>query len=142
MTLKKFLFYTLITIVFYRVLTYIFIYFIGTSAFWHTVDTDPWNHYQIGAVLIGVYFLLTNTKFLPKFSKFRFLFLSIGFGMIIDEVSDIVKLLHLYKLPLQFRNSSADLLLIFITYVAFALIVFNYRNLLNQQHKMVKYTGR
>lgn len=120
MTTGKFLLVSLLTIVAYRLGTYIVIYFWGNTSWWHGVYADQWNHYQLGIILVSAGFLLLKKT---RISSFSWSLVGIGTGMLIDEVADIIKLLHLYPLPPNFRDSLGDLFLIGISYLVFALLI-------------------
>lgn len=106
-----------LTILFYRTLTYILILCVGTTPFWHNVKTDPWNHYQIGIVVCSIAIMLRK-----KLGRWNVVLLGVGIGMIIDEVTDVLKLLGA-PLPPNFRDSFQDLMLIVVSYVIFAFLV-------------------
>jgi hypothetical protein len=127
MTYYKFLKIVLLTIISYRVGTYIVIYFWGYTAWWHGVYTDPWNHYQIGSILVLIGLVAYKAK---RLKKINLILIAIGTGMIIDEVTDVIKLFHLYSLPSNFRDSFPDLILIAITYLVFSGIILSVNYLL------------
>ncbi len=117
MNTKRFLGIIFLTIFLYRLVTYIIIYFWGTTSWWHGVYTDKWNHYQIGLVLILISIFLYKLKRHLNFGK---ILAAIGTGMIVDEISEVLRLLRIYDFGPNFRDSLADLLLIIICYFLFA----------------------
>ncbi len=121
MIVSKFLKIVFLTITFYRVCTYIVIYFWGNTLWWHNFYTDPWNHYQLGSILILIGLLAYKFH---RFKRINMILIAIGSGMIIDEVTDVIKLFHLSPLSSHFRDSLPDLLLIITTYLMFSAILF------------------
>ncbi len=115
--MNTFLKTTFLTILFYRAVTFIIIYFWGSSIWWQSVTTDSGNHYQIGIVLILYSFIFLSKQ---THLKFRNIIVAVGAGMIIDEISEVLKLLHLYTYPPDFRDSLSDLILIIISYLIFS----------------------
>lgn len=112
--IQKFLFIVFLTILAYRTGTYIIIYFWGNTTWWQGVYSDNLNHWQIGIVLLAL------SVFRFRSTTLRQLLAAIGTGMIIDEISDLIKLFHLYPLPPHFRDSLVDLAVIIATYILFA----------------------
>lgn len=45
--------------------------------------------------------------------------MGIGIGMIIDEVTDVLKLFNIIPFPYHYRDSISDLILIILTYFFF-----------------------
>lgn len=101
------------TIFIIRVLTALAIYFFGKTDLWHSIYTDNWNHYYLGIVILLV------VPFLRKrLGKIFVPLLSVGIALVLDEVTDVLKLLG-FKLPINFRDSPQDLLLIFFSFLLF-----------------------
>ncbi len=108
---------TAATIANYRIISYITIYFFGNTGWWNQVYSDKLNHYQLGIALLIVGWLLRSV--LPP--KLRTIVFGMGWGMLIDEISDLLKLLPFVHLPPHFRDSLPDLGLIILTYILFVL---------------------
>ncbi|HEX8923773.1 MAG TPA: hypothetical protein VF828_03500 [Patescibacteria group bacterium] len=100
------------TILIYRISTAAAVYYWGNSEWWKTVYNDVWNHYQLGAGILILVFLLKN----KLSNRLINLGIGIGGGMMIDEITDLIKLFHVYPLPSHFRDSPGDLYLILTTY--------------------------
>lgn len=106
------------TIFIYRLMTFVTIYFYGNTLWWHSVYSDNWNHYYIGIVLV-----LLSILFKQRLSgKTKNVMLGVGLGMIIDEISDVLKLLPFIHLP-YVRDSIQDTLVIIFSYFLFYLLV-------------------
>lgn len=113
------------TIALYRIGTYIIIYFWGNTVWWHGVYTDQWNHYQIGAFLIII--TLMFRKLIR--ARLKLVLTAVGTGMVIDEITDVIKLFHLYPLPPTFRDSIGDLFLIIVTFCIFSFLYLFFQKL-------------
>lgn len=105
-----------LTIVAYRVWTYVTVLFWGNTAWWRGVYADRWNHYQLGFLLLAASFVLGK-----RYARIKPFLSAVGAGMVIDEIADIIRLLGLYPLPAGFRDSAGDLALIAVTYVLYCL---------------------
>jgi hypothetical protein len=110
---------TLSVIVLYRVVTALTIRWYGTTNWWQQISTDSFNHYQLGLILLICCVFLR--KYLDK--RKLYVLMGISFGWIIDEISDLLKLVPLLHLPTGFRDSLYDLLLISVTYILFVILV-------------------
>lgn len=106
------------TIANYRIITYITIYFYGRTSWWNDIYRDKLNHYQLGIALLILVYLLRKAIS----PNVRTILSGMGWGMLIDEVSDLLKLLPFVHLPSHFRDSLADLLLIVLTYLLFVVV--------------------
>ncbi len=110
-----------LTIFLYRLVTYLTIYLYGVnSPSWQRIYSDSWNHYQLGLVIL-IFVYLFRDKIKNKYFQIPVI-LGVGIGMILDEISDIIKLLAIVQLPYHFRDSLPDLLLIIFTYLVFLII--------------------
>jgi hypothetical protein len=118
-TLRHFLKIVWLTIISYRIGTYIVLYLWGNTAWWHGVYTDQWNHYQIGAILVPLGLIALNAS---RYKRTAAAMIAVGVGMILDEVSDIVKVFFPTAVPPNFRDSIPDLTLIVVTGVLFSLL--------------------
>jgi len=98
-------------------MTAVAIYFIGSTPLWNSIYTDNWNHYQLGVVL-----LLISPFLKQKLGKYFVPLVAVSIGLVIDEVTDMLKVLG-FHFPLNFRDSPFDLLLIFLSFLLFVCIV-------------------
>ena len=106
------------TIANYRIISYITIYFFGATSWWNEVYSDKLNHYELGFALLILGYLFRK-RIPPNPGTILF---GMGWGMVIDEVSDLLKLLPFVHLPDHFRDSLGDLLVIIFTYAVFVLV--------------------
>ncbi len=106
-----------ITIFVIRILTAITIYFIGETNLWHSIYFDNWNHYYLGILILLVVPFLKD-----RFGRTFVPSIGVGIGLIIDEVTDVLKVLGA-RFPANFRDSPYDLFLIFITFLLFVFLV-------------------
>jgi small-conductance mechanosensitive channel len=105
-------------ILLYRIVSYITIYLYGDTSWWAGVYSDNLNHYELGFVLLFICFLFRN-----YFNKHLLAtLLGIASGLIIDETSDLLKLIPFIHLPYHFRDSLGDLVIIVISYLIFAIL--------------------
>ena len=105
------------TILAVRLITAMAIHFIGKTPLWNSIYSDNWNHYQLGLVLLFVSLFLRE-----KFGKYFIPSAAIGIGLVIDEVTDVLKVFGFQFSP-NFRDSSFDLLLIFLSFLSFVCVV-------------------
>ena len=111
---------TFAIILLYRIVSYITIYFYGDTSWWQHVYSDKTNHYEIGILILVVVFLFK--KYMKRDTLATLL--GIASGLIIDETSDILKLIPFVHLPYHFRDSLGDLFVIVCTYIIFVLSVY------------------
>lgn len=102
------------TIFVYRFFTYLTIWLFGNTDWWRQIYSDKWNHYYIGALLIFTGFVFVKNKF------YKQSLVGIGAGMVIDEISDILKTLPGVNLPYK-RDSLEDLLVIISVFCLYLL---------------------
>lgn len=77
---EKFIFITLLTILYFFVGRFIGWTFLSNTEFWNRIINDNLHHYQLGII-----FLLISSILLKKQIKLGLYLLAIGSGMIIDE---------------------------------------------------------
>jgi len=115
---------TFAIILLYRIVSYITIYFYGDTSWWQHVYSDKTNHYEIGILILVVVFLFK--KYMKRDTLATLL--GIASGLIIDETSDILKLIPFVHLPYHFRDSLGDLFVIIITYIIFAILLLKWKS--------------
>lgn len=106
-----------VTVFIIRVITAVAIYFIGTTSLWNSIYTDNWNHYQLGIVL-----LLISVFLKKKLGNYLVPLFAIGTALILDEVTDVLKVFS-FQFPPNFRDGPFDLLLILLSFLLFVCVV-------------------
>ncbi len=117
MSLKKFLLTTFLTLVFYNLFRFIGKQIFSQADWWIGMNSDNWQHYQLGILLIFIAFIALKKKPFVKD-----LFLAIGSGMIIDESIDIFTLNPTFN-----HYSLLGIILKVLVFIGFVLITLKFK---------------
>lgn len=105
---------TFFTIVIYRATTYFYLA-LGGNFGSHDNNNSVFDHKFIGMIIIGLIILFWPKK---KLENYKYVFLGMGTGMIIDEISEVLGLAGII-FPAHFRDSLWDLILIAVFFIIF-----------------------
>lgn len=129
MTAKRFVFVTFLMIVYFFIGRFIGWTFLKETRFWGRIINDNFHHYQLGIALLLISFIL-----LKQHPKLRFYLLSIGSGMVIDEVMYIFEFIN----PIIFSHYHPIGFLIEL----FVFIVFSFLILGNEKKLLIFFNSK